>query len=65
MSSHQGDIRDTSTIHRKKSFLILPDSLSSLQNVNYDHPSLVKNHELHSKLIQDGKETFRLAPWPP
>ena len=58
---------DTSSYHSlKKSFLVLSDSLSSLlalQNVNYDHPFLIKIHELHSELIQDGKEI--VSVWVP
>ena len=54
------ELFDTSSYHSlKKSFLVLSHSLSSLlalQNVNYDHPFLIKIHELHSELIQDGKE---------
>ena len=45
---------------KEKSFLILSDSLSSLQvisNLRYDHPILVKILELHMELIRDGKET--------
>ena len=40
---------------KQKSFLILADSLSALQvihNLKYDHPVLIKIHELYSQLIQ-------------
>ena len=51
---------------QKKYFLILSDSLSSLQdmlNVNYDHPVLIKIHKLHSELVQGGKEI--VSVWVP
>ena len=43
----------------KKSFLILSDSLSSLQsilNLKYDHPVLVQILELYTKMTREGKE---------
>lgn len=46
---------------QEKSFLILSDSLASLQAIDdlqYDHSALIKIHELYSDLIQDTKETF-------
>ena len=44
---------------KQKSFLILSDSLSALQaihNLKYDHPVLIKIHELYSQLIQEERE---------
>ena len=44
---------------KKKSLLVLSDSLSSLQalhNMKYDHPFLIKVHKLYSDLDWDGKE---------
>jgi ribonuclease HI len=41
---------------KEKFFLILSDSLSALQaihNLKYDHPILIKIHELYSQLIQE------------
>ena len=51
---------DMFTVLRKSNFLILSDSLLSLQvicNLKYDHPILVKILELHIKLTRDGRET--------
>ena len=45
---------------QEKSFLMLPDSPSSLQaisNMKYDHPILGKILELHMELIRDRKKT--------
>ena len=44
---------------KEKSFLILPDSLSSLQsilNLKYDHPVLVQILELYTKMTREGRE---------
>ena len=44
---------------KRKSFLILSDSLSSLKtifNLKYEHPVLVQNLELYMDLTKDGKE---------
>ena len=44
---------------RKKSFLILSDSLSSLQsilNLKYDHPVLVQILELNTDMTREGRE---------
>ena len=46
-------------LSKEKSFLILSDSLSSLQaiyNIKYDHPVLVKILELYMELTRDGRE---------
>ena len=51
---------------QETSFLILSDSLSSLQAVHdmkYDHPILKqKNYELHSDLLQDEEIVFVWVP---
>ena len=44
---------------KEKSFLILSDSLSSLQsiiNLKYDHPVLVQILELYTEMTRDGRE---------
>ena len=44
---------------REKSFLILSDSLSSLQsilNLKYDHPVLVQILELYTEMTREGRE---------
>ena len=44
---------------RKLSFLILSDSLSSLQsifNLKYDHPVLVQILDLYTEMTRDGRE---------
>ena len=44
---------------KEKSFLILSDSLSSLQsilNLKYDHPVLVQILELYTEMTREGKE---------
>ena len=46
---------------KEKSFLILSDSLSSLQsilNLKYDHPVLVKILELYTEMTREGREIF-------
>ena len=57
-----------STTQKRKSFLILFDSLSALQaihNLKYDHPVLIKIHELYSQLIQEKRGTvFVWVPGP-
>ena len=44
---------------KEKSILIVSDSLSALQavhNLKYNHPVLIKIHELYSQLIQEQRE---------
>ena len=44
---------------KEKAFLILSDSLSSLQsrlNLKYDHPVLVQIFELYTKMTREGRE---------
>ena len=44
---------------KEKSFLILSDSLSSLQsilNLKYDHPVLVQILELYTEMTREGRE---------
>ena len=44
---------------KEKSFLILPDSLSSLQsilNLKYDHPVLVQIFKLYTEMTREGRE---------
>ena len=46
--------------------MILSDSLSALQamhNLKYDHPILIKIHELYSRLIQEEREIVHV--WVP
>ena len=51
---------------KEKSFLILSDSLSSLQsilNLKYDHPVLVQILELYTETTREGREiVFILVP---
>ena len=51
---------------KEKSFLILSDSLSSLQsilNLKYDHPVLVQILELYTEMTREGREiVFILVP---
>ena len=45
--------------YKQKSFLILSDSLSSLQsilNLKYDHPLLVQILELYTEMTREGRE---------
>ena len=50
-----------------RSFLILSDSLSSLQsilNLKYDHPVLVQILELYTEMTREGRDCFHLGSRP-
>ena len=52
---------------KEKSFLILSDSLSSLQsilNLKYDHPVLVQILELYTEMTRKGRDCFHLGSRP-
>ena len=49
----------TCLLFQRKTFLILPDSLLSLQsilNLKYDHPVLVQILELYTEMTREGRE---------
>ena len=54
-------------IPKKKSFLILSDSLSLLQsilNLKYDHPVLVQILELYTEMTREGRERLFSSGFP-
>ena len=54
-------------VPKEQSFLILSDSLSSLQsifNLKYDHPILVQMLELYTEMTRDGREIVFIWGFP-